>query len=120
MLVGDLHRGLEVPHITFVVETHLGHHTHAMNLRAGVDARRDIDSRWVIVDYAPTSEWWERLPSMPVRVTLRGRRQVAAGLDRVQPDVSVFNTQVPAAIGPLSRAEAAVRALFGRHSAAAR
>ena len=100
MLVGDLHRGLEVPHITFVVETHLGHHTHAMNLRAGVDARRDIDSRWVIVDYAPTSEWWERLPSMPVRVTLRGRRQVAAGLDRVQPDVSVFNTQVPAAIGP--------------------
>jgi glycosyltransferase involved in cell wall biosynthesis len=37
---------------------------------------------------------------MPIRVTLRGRRQIAEGFDRVQPDVSVFNTQVPAAIGP--------------------
>ena len=50
-----------------------------MNLRAGVDARRDVDSRWVVVDYSPTTEWWERLPSMPVRLTLRGRRQVATG-----------------------------------------
>jgi glycosyltransferase involved in cell wall biosynthesis len=94
--------GQPLPRVAFVVETHLGHHTHAMNLRASVESRTDIASRWVFVEYAPKSAWWERIPSLPVRTTLRGRRDVAEGLPLSPRDVTVFNTQVPAAIGPRS------------------
>ena len=95
----------ERPQITFVLEEHLGHYTHALNLRQIIDARADIQARWVTVQFAETEQWWEHLPFNAVREALRGRREVAAGFAGADPDVSVFNTQVPAAIGP-SRARA--------------
>ncbi len=86
--------------VTFVLEEHLGHYTHALNLRQIIDARADIDVKWVTVQFAETSRWWEHLPFNAVRVALRGRNEVANGFTGAVPDVSVFNTQVPAAIGP--------------------
>ena len=93
------------PRIAFVVEQHIGHQTYAQNLRSRVDARDDILASWVSVDYAPTSCWWEKLPASGVRGLLRGRQEVTRGIAGLGQRVSVFNTQVPAVIGP-SRARA--------------
>jgi hypothetical protein len=90
----------QLPQVTFVLEEHLGHYTHALNLRQIIDARADVDAKWVTVQFAETMRWWEHLPFEAIRETLRGRREVASGFRGAAPDVSVFNTQVPAAIGP--------------------
>jgi glycosyltransferase involved in cell wall biosynthesis len=90
----------ERPRIAFVFEEHLGHYTHALNVRRIIEARTDIDASWVTVQFAESAQWWEHLPSEPIRLALRGRREVATGLSGADPDVIVYNTQVPAAIGP--------------------
>jgi glycosyltransferase involved in cell wall biosynthesis len=65
-----------------------------------VEADGDVESYWVPVRYAPAGGWWERLP-LPhgLRAPLRARREMREGLSG-HVDVSFFNTQVPAVIGP--------------------
>lgn len=86
--------------VTVVFEEHLGHRTHAANLRSTLATRADVAVSWTTVEYAPTRLWWEHIPSEPIRVALRGRREVASAFRGPLPDAAVFNTQVPAAIGP--------------------
>ena len=88
------------PVVAFVMEQHLGHQTYGDNLRRALAARDDIVVHWVPVAYAPTARRWERLPSESLRGTLRGRAEVAAGLAARPADARVYNTQVPAVIGP--------------------
>jgi hypothetical protein len=80
------------PRLTFVLEEHLGHRTHALNLRSCIEARSDIVSNWVTVEYAPTDEWWEHLPFAALKVAMRGRHDVAVGRPRADRDVTVFST----------------------------
>jgi glycosyltransferase involved in cell wall biosynthesis len=88
------------PTVLFVMEQHLGHRTYAENLRRAIEPLEEVDARWSPVAYEPTDRWWERVPSEAVRGALRGRAEVAAALTTVRADVRVFNTQVPAVIGP--------------------
>jgi glycosyltransferase involved in cell wall biosynthesis len=86
--------------VAFVLEQHLGHKTYADNLVAQLEEQDLFDSTVVPVSYAPSGDWRERLP-MPdgVRALLRGRREVARGIQPNTCDVHFFNSQVPAAIG---------------------
>jgi glycosyltransferase involved in cell wall biosynthesis len=85
----------------FVLEQHLGHQTFAENLRTASAAHSDVDPTWIPIRYEPTGGWSERVP-MPagLRAVVRARAEIAAGLRADDADVHVFNTQVPAVIGP--------------------
>lgn len=85
--------------IAFVMEQHLGHATYAANLRRSVTQRDDVIDRWFDVGYVTPTRASERLPGW-VRGPLRGRAEVARAFDGRAPDVAVFNTQVPATLGP--------------------
>ena len=85
--------------VAFVMEQHLGHRTYAENLRTAVKTWNDVEVTWIPVEYAPKNSWWERVPSDSLRGALRGRAEVGAGLRRIDADVVVFNTQVPAVLG---------------------
>lgn len=84
--------------VAFVMEQHLGHRTYFENLRAQVDLDR-YDPAWIPVHY----EVDERLARLPLPGSLKAafsaRREVRRGLSRVDADVHVFNTQVPAVLG---------------------
>ena len=82
-----------------MLEQHLGHRTFALNLRRAVEAVEFVTSEWIDIDYTPTEAWWERMPSGSVVAALRGRSEVDRGLRGLDPDVIVYNTQVPAVLG---------------------
>jgi glycosyltransferase involved in cell wall biosynthesis len=85
----------------FILEQHLGHQTFADNLRAASASHSDVDATWIPIRYQQTGGWAERVP-MPsgLRSVLRARAEIAAGLRTGPVDIRVFNTQVPAVIGP--------------------
>jgi hypothetical protein len=87
--------------ITFITEQHVGLKTYSDNLRrfAGLDPR--IDATWTPVTYVDPHGLWERMKFLPegIRGSLRGRAQVRRGIKETQPDVCLFLTQVPAALG---------------------
>lgn len=85
--------------IAVVVEQHLGHRTYAENLRAAAGPDVGLDIMWVPISYAPTNSPLDRMPLGRLRDVARARRELrpvatAATVARV------FNTQVPAVIGP--------------------
>ena len=82
------------------MEQHLGHRTYAANARSALMSQPDLDLHWIAVEYHAAGNWLERLPVERLRSTLAGRREVGRGLRAVRPDVCVYNTQVPAVIGP--------------------
>lgn len=86
---------------TFVMEQHIGHRAYYENLRRFVDQSPRLAARWIEVTYNRPGSAWQRLPLLPdhVRGTLVGRSQVRDGLRRQPADVTLFNTQVPAALG---------------------
>ena len=86
---------------TFVMEQHIGHRSYYQNLRRFVDSASQIAADWVEVTYERPQAIWNRLPVLPrgIRGTLSGRAQVREGLRRNRADVTLFNTQVPAALG---------------------
>lgn len=85
--------------VSFIMEQHLGHATYAANLRREIAGHPHLDDRWHEVNYTTDSWWTRRLPDA-VRGALRGRVEVARAVAGPAPDVTVFNTQVPATIGP--------------------
>ncbi len=88
------------PRVVFVLEQHLGHATYAANLHAALHDHPDVDTAWTPVRYAAgRRSWIERVPIAGVRAILRCRAEVSDGL-RDRHDAIVFNTQVPAVIGP--------------------
>ena len=88
-----------VPHITFVMEQHLGHRTYAENIRTALRPRTDLTTTWIPITYEVSGAWWERIPFDGMRAAMRGRRQVLQAGSALDADVIVFNTQVPAVLG---------------------
>lgn len=88
------------PTVAFITEQHVGLRTYSENLRRFADRDPRIDAVWVPVAYNPRPAWWQRLP-LPegVRGALSGRAEVRQAIARNDPDVCLFMTQVPAAIG---------------------
>jgi glycosyltransferase involved in cell wall biosynthesis len=100
-VIGGTARDASTITVAFVLEQHLGHRTYAENLEAAVAGQTDLHAVVVPVRYADAGSWAERVP-MPgsVRSVLRARAEMRRPLAAVRADVHVFNTQVPAVIGP--------------------
>lgn len=83
------------------MEQHIGHRTYSENLRRWIEGDDRVQSRWVPITYEEPNGLLERLPFIPgrIRSALRAHLQVRAGLRSFSPDVTFYNTQVPAAIG---------------------
>ena len=90
---------------TFVMEQHIGHQSYYQNLRRYVDKVNKIQPNWVEVTYSKPDSLLNFLPvPKTLRDTLIGRQQTREGLRQQAYHVSLFNTQVPAAIaGKLAR-----------------
>jgi glycosyltransferase involved in cell wall biosynthesis len=84
--------------VAFVLEQHVGHRTYAENLASAVNERTDVDATWIDVAYQDNGRFHRYLPG-GLRAALSGRAEVRRGLSGVDRDVTVFNTQVPAALG---------------------
>jgi glycosyltransferase involved in cell wall biosynthesis len=87
-------------HVTFVMEQHVGLYTYYQNLRRFIDSEANIEATWVPVTYFKLDGFWERMTFLPERVrgALRGRAQVRRSIAQTTSDVLFFNTQVPAAL----------------------
>jgi glycosyltransferase involved in cell wall biosynthesis len=87
--------------VALVLEQHLGHRTYAENLERALVGMPDVRSVFVPVRYEAGPAWAERL-AMPssMRAVIRARAEMTGAIEAVGADVHVFNTQVPAVIGP--------------------
>ena len=90
--------------VGLVLEDHLGHRTFAENLVAEARRQDELDALWCPVKYEVRSSRLDRVPGMrDLRGTLAGRREVRSTLRRLDADVWVYNTQVPAALAGRAR-----------------
>jgi glycosyltransferase involved in cell wall biosynthesis len=87
------------PKVLFVLERHLGHETFAVNLLDAASRTGEIEIIDAPIRYDTSSSKlpsWSRLDG--VRGTLAGRAEVRRALVTHSPDLTIYNTQVPAAL----------------------
>jgi glycosyltransferase involved in cell wall biosynthesis len=87
--------------VAFIMEQHIGHQAYYQNLRRFVGMDGKLECRWYPITYQEPHALWERIPLLPAhwRGTLSGMVQVRHALRDWDPQVTFFNTQVPAALG---------------------
>lgn len=85
----------------FIMEQHIGHQAYYQNLRRFVGLDGKLECRWFPITYQQPHALWERIAALPAhwRGTLSGISQVRHALRDWNPQVTFFNTQVPAALG---------------------
>jgi glycosyltransferase involved in cell wall biosynthesis len=84
----------------FFLEQHLGHRTYAENLMSAAPRVPGVRPVWIPIRYEVTGQRDRSVLPAPLRAVHNARLEMLSGLRGRDPDIHVFNTQIPAVIGP--------------------